>query len=60
LSNLSRVDLSRVDLRDADLTNAIMPDGQVYEEWIETAEGQQWLEAYKGSGGEDGGNMAPS
>ena len=53
LSNLSRVDLSEANLRDANLTNATMPNGQNYEKWLETTDGQQWLETHKGSRGED-------
>jgi uncharacterized protein YjbI with pentapeptide repeats len=53
LSNLSRVDLSGADLRDADLTVATMPNGQNYEDWLETIEGQQWLETYKEGRGKD-------
>src|SRR5215217_5575289 len=51
--NLHRANLSGGDLRDANLTNAIMPNGQNYEEWLETTEGQQWLETYKGTRGGD-------
>ena len=46
LSNLSRVDLSEANLRDANLTNATMPNGQNYEKWLETTDGQQWLETH--------------
>jgi uncharacterized protein YjbI with pentapeptide repeats len=52
---LSEADLRGADLRDAILTNATMPNGQNYEEWLETPEGQQGLETYKEGRGEDSG-----
>lgn len=52
---LSEADLRGADLRDAILTNATMPNGQNYEEWLETPEGQQGLETYKEGRGENSG-----
>jgi uncharacterized protein YjbI with pentapeptide repeats len=53
LAKLSGANLRDADLRDAALTNATMPNGQNYEEWLETTEGQQWLETYKGGRRDD-------
>ena len=54
-ANLHGANLSGADLTDANLTSATMPNGQTYEEWLETPEGQQGLKTYKEGRGEDSG-----
>jgi hypothetical protein len=34
------------------LEGATMPDGQTYEEWLKTLEGQDWLRKHKKEAGE--------
>jgi len=62
-TNLTGADLRGVNLSEADLTGAIvsneqldqaqslkgttMPNGQKYEDWLKTPEGQDWLRGYK-------------
>jgi hypothetical protein len=70
---LSGTDLSGANLRDAEgllpifqLTNvkslegATMRNGQPYEDWLETPEGQHWFKTYREGRGEDGENSGPS
>ena len=37
-----------------------MSNGLKYEEWLETTEGQNWLNKYKKGRAEDGKNSGPS
>jgi uncharacterized protein YjbI with pentapeptide repeats len=52
-AKLSAANLALADLREVDLTNATMPNGQKYEEWLKTPEGQQWLTTHKKGRRED-------
>jgi uncharacterized protein YjbI with pentapeptide repeats len=71
-ADLEEADLSAADLRGAkgiteeniaqakSLEAAILPNGQEYEEWLETYEGQVWYDRYKQGRGEDEENSSPS
>jgi uncharacterized protein YjbI with pentapeptide repeats len=52
--------LRNTDLSNADLTNATMPNGQTYEEWLETPESRPWLKTYEEGCKKDEENSGPS
>jgi hypothetical protein len=46
-ANLTEATMPNTDLTKAHFEGTIMPNGQKYEDWIKTAEGQDWLWKYK-------------
>jgi hypothetical protein len=71
LGNLRNADLRNANLDGASVTDeelaackslegATMPIGYTYEDWLETFDGQNWLEAHRKGRREDGENSGPS
>jgi uncharacterized protein YjbI with pentapeptide repeats len=68
--DLGGAELAYADLTDAQVTEeqlaaakslkmATMPNGQKYEDWLKTPEGQDWLNKYKKGSGDDGESTGP-
>jgi uncharacterized protein YjbI with pentapeptide repeats len=60
-ANLHRAEITAEQLAQCkSLEGATMPNGQKYERWLKTPDGQQWLKNYKVGSGENGENPGPS